>query len=303
MFSKKGLPLAFCSTAFLTACFTPDSIDLPTNEMMPNIVVKTDKDATYVNAVLWHNKFAALYELSDGEKFSATLAGNTKTLTEKDTESYFNGSNYSLTITTPGNSEKSFSTKFEGNFEEQTIEVTLDRAGNNIDTVSSVTIPLPSEITSPVDGSTALPDQSIDIAWSPSGLSDKVTLHFQSNCETFSGQIKQSPNSGLFAIPITNKYRRFTVSAPDTGVYSASILDVLELSGYYQHEEPVNSGDIGNFVDVAINCPVNIYITRKNVGTLDTELKFGSIVAENTRSAIGAFKVNANWKNYTYITE
>ena len=137
----------------LTACI-PDSINLPTNEMNADIIIKTDEEASYVSALLFHEKHGPLYNSSKEEKFTALLGGETKPLTQSESKIYFDTGNFKLAINSLINTDKSYSTKFEGNYEGETIDVTLSRSEGQVSATSSVKIPEASLITMPIDGDT-----------------------------------------------------------------------------------------------------------------------------------------------------
>ena len=274
----------------LTACI-PDSINLPTNEMNADIIIKTDEEASYVNALLFHEKHGPLYNSSKEEKFTALLGGETKPLTQSESKIYFDTGNFKLAINSLINTDKSYSTKFEGNYEGETIDVTLSRSEGQVSATSSVKIPEASLITMPIDGDTTSLNDILNTTWEPSGLSDKVTLHFNSNC-TLNAFWRTHPLEPL-TFNIKNGDRNFSIEVPDTGSFSSSVVDIVDLSKYKSDQDQY-------LVVSNMDCDVKAYITRKTIGTLSNEFNKGKMIAENTREMEGGFKViqNSQWTNY-----
>lgn len=257
-----AFPLLFISLFLLSGC--TDSIKIETENLDANYVIYSDGESTRVSASFKEKNDLSL-KISPEEKFFATTKGERKEMTRDQTPIVFDFSGLSLIYTSPLlNLKDSFSTKFEGDYQGEELTLEMTRSGKQTSSTTDVTLPPASDFQSPNGGDTFNPGDTINITWSPAGLSEKVGLHFVSECD-ISSLFYTSSASGefpLFPFFLLN-FRSFEVWVDDTGSFDLSGEDAIDLGKYLA--ENVEKDETGSVMYISIptlDCQVSVYLKR-----------------------------------------
>ncbi|WP_455220389.1 hypothetical protein [Kaarinaea lacus] len=239
-----------CCSSILTGCARTESENITSHGIHADIQVSAGGNGTTeVEAQLTVGRGVGgtLLELSGGDRLLAHANGITQQMV-KDEDL--------LAIT--------YKTSFNFNDADTQFRVEFDRSEEVSAPNSVVTLPLPPNITMPVQGETILQGADLTVAWEPAFTADSIRLRFLTTC--------QGSNGARYSHEI-NKY------PGDTGSYRINTVAFVSA-------EPDLLGD-------TTQCDLDVTVYRERGGSIDPNYgEGGRIIAIQRRAVIVQLVVN-----------
>ncbi|CAA0092591.1 Uncharacterised protein [BD1-7 clade bacterium] len=278
-------PLLF---GFITAGCIEDTINLPTNVFNSDVIVRASKSEMIVSATL-SNKNNKPFTVSGSEQFISNARSVEKSMTGDTVSLILTPGSSLFDITLPGNLatfiKKGYSSTYEGEYQNEQITVTFDRANDEADAVSTVMLPLPSEITAPAVNAVYTVADDIVVQWDGAQSNGDVSIDFVSDCTKMNVSYGNVNIDSPILLYVTNKARRVSFTVDDTGSYTLTGLDALDLGALEADPETtytVNEAE----------CSTKVFLTRRTSGTLSEFLSGGSVIGETVRQLDGVIQIN-----------
>ncbi|MCY4045779.1 MAG: hypothetical protein OXE99_11935 [Cellvibrionales bacterium] len=282
------------TAAFLTGC--EDSIKIETERLDASYAIYSNSETTKVSA-RFEEKTKKQIKINDKERFFATAKDERKELSRNQTPYVFGiGSfkfqfNSSFTSLTDG-----FSTEFDGDYQGEEFVLEMTRDGQQTPSSTTITLPIAPEFITPAGGEDYTPDNTISVSWTPSNISEKVGLHFASECDIESQFFADTTPGQEPLFPFYLKSTRsFDIWVDDTGSYDVTGEEALDFGKYLaENINEASDHDVMYITIPTLDCEVEVYLKRNETIENDGVFNSEKIFLETYRKLPETVRIHAD---------